>query len=61
MKSTEIVLATFIGEQVDILAKMARLEGLEMLAFILQMAKLEAATAEKTSRESQFDEQYRAN
>jgi hypothetical protein len=61
MKDTENFLATFIGEQVDILAKMARVDGLETLAFILQMAKAETYNAQKTPDQSRSNGQYRAN
>lgn len=59
MKSHENFLVEFIGEQVDILAKLARLDGLEVLAFILQMAKTETDLAQKKAHES--DQHSRAN
>jgi hypothetical protein len=40
-------LVEFIGEQVEVLAKMARIDGLEDLAFILQVARAEADRAQK--------------
>jgi hypothetical protein len=61
MKSQENFLVEFIGEQVDTLAKMARLDGLEVLAFILQMAKAETDLAQKKAHECQSDQQSRAN
>lgn len=61
MKSHENFLVEFIGEQVDMLAKMARLDGLEVLAFILQMAKAETDQAQKKLDGSESDERPRAN
>lgn len=47
MKTQENFLVEFIGEQADMLAKMARIDGLEVLALILQMAKAEADSTQK--------------
>lgn len=47
MRNQETFLVEFIGEQADMLAKMARLGGQEALAFILQMAKAEADRTQK--------------
>ena len=57
MKNADKFLPAFIGEQVDILAKMAQLEGFETLAFILQMAKAETNKAQMAPVESQTDDQ----
>ena len=47
MRNQGNYLIEFIGEQADVLAKMARVDGLDSLAFILQMAKAEADLAQK--------------
>jgi hypothetical protein len=52
-------LLEFIGEQADILAKMARIDGLEDLAFVLQMAKDKADLAQKKLHEDEDDEHPR--
>mgnify|MGYP001306781008 CR=1 FL=1 len=61
MKSHEKFLVKFIGEQADTLAKMARLDGLEVLAFILQMAKAETDLAQKKLHEGQSEQRRSAN
>lgn len=52
MRTQESFLLEFIGEQADMLAKMARIDGLEALAFILRMAKAEADLNLKKLHES---------
>jgi hypothetical protein len=61
MKTVGNFPARFIGEQVDILAKLARLEGLEKLASILRMAKAETVRVEEEgSSQRERHDQYRA-
>jgi hypothetical protein len=55
MKTQENFLVEFISEQVDMLAKMARIDGLEALAFILQMAKAEADLTQKKMHAVEVD------
>ena len=52
MRRSANYLAEFIGEQVEMLAKMARLDGFDDLAFILQVAKAEAKLIQKQLHES---------
>lgn len=50
MRNQENYLIEFIGEQAEMLAKMAHIDGLDSLASILQMAKAEADLAQKKLR-----------
>ena len=52
MRRSPNYLAEFIGEQVEMLAKMARLDGFDDLAFILQVAQVEAKHVQKQLHES---------
>ena len=52
MRDPANFLAQFIGEQVEMLAKMARVDGLDDLAFKLQQAKAEADLTQKRFHES---------
>jgi hypothetical protein len=61
MKNSESFPATFIGEQVDILAKLARLEGLETLAFILELAKAETLLAKDDAPQRKRHDEHRAS
>jgi len=61
MKSSKNFAATFIGEQIDILAKLAHLEGLETVAFILQMAKAEVVDRSTKKGQRERYDQHRAD
>ena len=61
MTKPEPFLLEFIGENADILAKMARIDGLDALAFILQMAKVEANRVKQDLHGSEADEHARAD
>jgi hypothetical protein len=55
MRHQGYFLLQFIGEQAEMLAKMARIDGLEDLSFILQMAKAEADLAQKKWHDDQVN------
>jgi hypothetical protein len=61
MNNRENILAEFIAEQADILAKLAQIEGLETLAVILHMAKAEAHLTQKKLHEEQGNEHTHPN
>lgn len=53
MKNQENHRAGYIGEMVQELAEIARSDGLELLAYLLDMAKTEAELASKKCRDAQ--------